>query len=243
MLNNKVSLESIGLNPKGEVYWNLRQDKLIEKAVRDGEGQLTAHGVFVTTTGSVPAVRRMIPFSSKHHLLRIKWWGQVNKGMTPETFAQIKAEVLGYLGAQDELYAQDLFCGADEEERLSIRVINQTAWHNAFAANMFIRPTEEELQTHEPQFTVLHAPHFDNIDKEKYGLNSNVFVLMNFEERLVLIGGTRYAGEIKKSIFSAMNFLLPQKGILTMHCSANAGPGNSAVFFGLSGTGKNHIEC
>ena len=145
--------------------------------------------------------------------------------MTPETFAQIKAEVLGYLGAQDELYAQDLFCGADEEERLSIRVINQTAWHNAFAANMFIRPTEEELQTHEPQFTVLHAPHFDNIDKEKYGLNPNVFVLMNFEERLVLIGGTRYAGEIKKSIFSAMNFLLPQKGILTMHCSANAGLG------------------
>jgi phosphoenolpyruvate carboxykinase (ATP) len=244
MPKSTVSLKTVGLMPKGEVYWNLYQDQLIEKAVAQGEGQLTAHGAFVATTGERTGRSANDKFLVQSDPSQDKiWWGDVNKPMTSETFSQIKEEVIGYLQTKETLYAQDLYCGADASERLSIRVINETAWHNAFAANMFIRPSDQELENHQPNFTVLHAPHFATIDKEKYGLNSSVFVLMNFEERLVLIGGTQYAGEIKKSIFSAMNFLLPQKGILTMHCSANAGPGNSAVFFGLSGTGKTTLSA
>ena len=221
MTKRMMELESLGLKFEGDAHWNLNQSVLIEKAVHQGEGSLTAHGVFVATTGERTGRSANDKFLVQSEPSQDKiWWGAVNKSMTPETFAQIKAETLNYLSQRNELYGQDLYCGADASERLQIRVITETAWHSAFAANMFIRPDAEALENHEPQFTVLHAPHFSNIDQEKYGLNSNVFVLLNFEERLVVIGGTQYAGEIKKSIFSAMNFLLPQKGILTMHCSA-----------------------
>src|ERR1700721_3142765 len=141
-----------------------------------------------------------------------------------------------------ELFVQDLFCGADPAYRLPVRIVNEYAWHNLFVRQLFLRPTVEELKKHHAEFTVIAAPDF-KADPQRDGVNSEVFILMNFTRRTVLIGGTSYAGEMKKSIFSAMNFLLPPRNVFPMHCSANVGRnGGSALFFGLSGTGKTTLS-
>ena len=235
-----------GLSPTGTTFWNLEWQALYDAAIRRGEGKLTAHGVLMAETGDrtgrSPNDKFVVKDDENGTLTRDIWWGDVNVPTTPEIFQKLSAKVRDYLSTRDELYVQDLFCGADLTERLPIRVITENAWHAAFARNMFVRPSVSEIESHVPEFTILHAPHF-HADPETDGTNSHVFVMISFEEKTVIIGGTEYAGEIKKSIFSIMNHLLPARGHLPMHCSSNTTGDNTAVFFGLSGTGKTTLSA
>jgi phosphoenolpyruvate carboxykinase (ATP) len=170
------------------------------------------------------------------------WWGN-NVPFPPEKFGLVHDEVRAYLNGQDELFARDVFAGADAKYRLNVRVVTPNAWQSLFAHNMFIEPDPDGFLNFEPDFTVLHAPELEAVPS-KHGTKSGTFIILNFAERLVLIGGTRYAGEIKKSIFTVLNHALPLRGVLSMHCSANAGKrGDVALFFGLSGTGKTTLSA
>jgi len=235
-------LSSYGITPSGDVYWNQDAPTLIELSVARGEGTYSAHKALVTETGErtgrSPNDKFIVDEASTSGDIN---WGDVNVSTDLDTFVRMLAKVVEHLSAQPSLFVQDLYCGADFSEALPIRVVNQNAWHNAFARNMFIRPSAEQLEHHTPEFTVLHAPHFEASPED--GLNSHCFVIVNYAAKEVIIGGTRYAGEIKKSIFSVMNLILPKKGILPMHCSANTNGENTAIFFGLSGTGKTTLSA
>ena len=240
-------LDNHGLSPSGDVHWNLEWRALYDAALRRGEGDLTAHGVLMAETGDRTGRSPNDKFVVKdgddtNPLTGDIWWGDVNVPTTPEIYQKLNAKVREYLSSRSELFVQDLHCGADSDERLAIRVVTENAWHSAFARNMFLRPSNEEIESHIPEFTILHAPHF-HADPAVDGTNSHVFVMISFEERTVIIGGTKYAGEIKKSIFSIMNHLLPGRGHLPMHCSSNTTGDNTAVFFGLSGTGKTTLSA
>ena len=234
-------LSESGILTNAKVYWNLDNISLIDLAVERNEGFLSSHGALVTETGErtgrSPNDKFIVDEATTNQDVN---WGDVNISTDRAVFDRLKVQVIEYLSARESLFVQDLYCGAEESEALPIRVINQNAWHNAFARNMFVRPTDEQLETHKPQFTVYHAPHFEANDED---LNSQCFVIVNYESGEVIIGGTRYAGEIKKSIFSVMNLILPKKGILPMHCSANTNGENTAIFFGLSGTGKTTLSA
>jgi len=235
-------LERHGIR-NANVYWNLTTPLLYEEAIRRREGRLAQGGPLVVRTGHhtgrSPNDRFIVrePTSEAHI-----WWGQVNRPLEVAHFDSLHRRMRAYLEGRD-LFVQDCFVGADTEYRLPIRVISESAWHALFARTMFIRPQPEELPGHVPAFTVLHAPRCHAVPEED-GTRSEVFIVMNFQARLVLIGGTEYAGEIKKSIFSVLNYLLPRQGVLSMHCSANEGPGGDvAIFFGLSGTGKTTLSA
>ena len=232
---------------KGQVHWNQEWQELYDAALRRKEGELTAHGVLQTVTGDrtgrSPNDRFIVKDESEKSHTKEVWWGDVNVPIEWEKYRQLRKDVQNYLQEQDELFIQNLFCGADSEERLGVQVITENAWHAAFARNMFIRPSSEEIDNgHLPFFTILHAPNF-HANPEFHGVNSEAFVIISFEESTVIIGGTRYAGEIKKSIFSIMNHVLPSRGHLPMHCSSNTTGENTAVFFGLSGTGKTTLSA
>ena len=235
------NLVESGIVTDATTYWNLDNLSLIELAVSRQEGFLTVDGALVTETGKrtgrSPKDKFIVNEPTTSQDVN---WGDINISTEKEVFDRLKKQVLEYLAQREELFIQDLYCGAEETEALSIRVINESAWHSAFARNMFVRPTSEQLESHNPQFTVYHAPRFEANDDD---LNSECFVIVNYELGEVIIGGTRYAGEIKKSIFSVMNLILPRKGILPMHCSANTNGENTAVFFGLSGTGKTTLSA
>ena len=235
------NLVESGIETDATAYWNLDNLSLIELAVSRKEGFLTVDGALVTETGKrtgrSPKDKFIVNEPTTSQDVN---WGDINISTEKEVFDRLKKQVLEYLSQREELFIQDLYCGAEESEALSIRVINESAWHSAFARNMFVRPTSEQLESHSPQFTVYHAPKFEADDDD---LNSECFVIVNYELGEVIIGGTRYAGEIKKSIFSVMNLILPRKGILPMHCSANTNGENTAVFFGLSGTGKTTLSA
>ena len=235
-------LSAHGLNCAGNIHWNLPVEELVEMAVSRQEGVFSAHKALVTETGErtgrSPNDKFIVDEPTTNSDVN---WGDVNISTDIETFTRMRAKVIDYLSAREDLFVQDLYCGADMSEALPIRVINQNAWHNAFARNMFIRPSKELLSSHAPEFTVFHAPHFEATKED--GLNSQCFVIVNYQAGEILIGGTRYAGEIKKSIFSVMNLILPKKGILPMHCSANTNGENTAIFFGLSGTGKTTLSA
>tara|TARA_B100000287_G_scaffold375673_1_gene376312 strand:+ start:639 stop:2231 length:1593 start_codon:yes stop_codon:yes gene_type:complete len=234
-------LSESGIDTDATVYWNLDNITLIDLAVERKEGYLTSEGALVTETGErtgrSPNDKFIVDEPTTNQDVN---WGDVNISTDVSVFNRLKGQVIDYLSQRDSLFVQDLYCGAEESEALPIRVINQNAWHNAFARNMFVRPTSEQLESHVPQFTVYHAPHFEANDD---ALNSQCFVIVNYQLGEVIIGGTRYAGEIKKSIFSVMNLILPKKGILPMHCSANTNGENTAIFFGLSGTGKTTLSA
>src|SRR5438874_12379219 len=226
------------------VYRNLHPAVLVEHSLRRGEGtRLAANGALVGWTGKRTGRSPKDKFTVKDAVTADKvFWGEVNQPFDAQKFEALYSRVLEYLKTRD-LYVQDLFAGADPQYRLPIRVINEFAWHNLFVRDLFIRPTEEELQTHAPEFTVIAAPTF-LADPQRDGTKSEVFILVNFSRRLVLIGGTHYAGEMKKSIFGVMNFLLPERDVFPMHCSANIGAdGVAALFFGLSGTGKTTLSA
>ena len=238
-----VGLGRHGIDNVNVVYWNLATPLLYEEALRRREGRLAHLGPLVVRTGQHTGRSPRDKFivrepSSEAHV----WWGDVNQPLEPGKFAVLRARLLAYLQDRD-LFVQDCFVGADPRYRVPIRVITETAWHSLFARNMFIQATPDELAVHSPGFTVIHAPSFHAVPDED-GTRSEVFIVVHFGERLILIGGTHYAGEIKKSVFSVLNFLLPQQNVLTMHSSANIGPdGTVAVFFGLSGTGKTTLSA
>jgi phosphoenolpyruvate carboxykinase (ATP) len=170
-------------------------------------------------------------------------WGKINQPYPPEKFDALLADVRTYLDKTVELFVQDLYAGADPAHRLAVRYVSPNAWHMAFVRNMFIRPEPSDLPTFDPNFTVLHAPEFQ-ADPAKHGTRSGTFIVLSFERRMILIGGTRYAGELKKAMFTVMNYFMPKEGVLSMHCSANTGPkGDTALFFGLSGTGKTTLSA
>ena len=238
-----TTLEAHGIVSSGTIHWNLETPTLVKISVERNEGILSAHGALVTETGDRTGRSPNDKFIVKEPEFENDInWGDVNVPTTLEVFEQLKAKVISHLSSREQLFVQDLFCGAEITEALPIRVINENAWHNAFARNMFIRPTEEQLVHHAPEFVVYHAPHF-TANPETDGVNSECFVIVNYASGEVIIGGTRYAGEIKKSIFSVMNLLLAKKGILPMHCSANTTGENTAIFFGLSGTGKTTLSA
>jgi phosphoenolpyruvate carboxykinase (ATP) len=224
------------------VHRNLTASVLVEHSLRRGEGRLASNGALVAETGSRTGRSPKDKFIVKDAITADKvHWGN-NQAMEPEKFEALYERVIDHL-KDKELFVQDLYAGADPAYRLPIRVINEYAWHNLFVRQLFIRPTKGELATHKPEFTVIAAPDFF-ADPKRDGTNSEVFILLDFSRHIVLIGGTRYAGEMKKSIFSVMNFLLPQRNVFPMHCSANIGrDGVSALFFGLSGTGKTTLSA
>jgi phosphoenolpyruvate carboxykinase (ATP) len=233
-----------GLAPRGAVHWNLVAPELIEAAVRRGEGTLADRGPFVAVTsphtGRSPNDKFVVREPGTEADVD---WGKVNQPIAPAHYAALKADVQAYLEGLDTLFVQDLYCGADPATRLSVRYILPNAWHAAFVRNMFIRPPLEELPGFAPNFTVYHAPEFQ-ASPERHGTRTGTFIVLNLAERTILIGGTRYAGELKKSMFTVMNYLLPKQGVLSMHCSANIGAqGDTALFFGLSGTGKTTLSA
>jgi phosphoenolpyruvate carboxykinase (ATP) len=225
------------------MHFNLHASSLVEHAVSRGEVQLAAKGAITGYTGQRTGRSPKDKFIVRDAITSDRVdWGAVNQAIEPDVFDSLYDRVTYFLKGR-ELFVQDLFCGTDPSYRLPIRIINQFAWHNLFVRQLFVRPSAEELQSHAPEFTVICAPDF-LADPERDGINSNAFILLNFTRRIVLIGGTAYAGEIKKCIFSAMNFLLPPRNVFPMHCSANVGQnGVTALFFGLSGTGKTTLSA
>ena len=232
-----------GLEPVGAIHWNLAAPELYEHALRRGEGILAEGGPFCTVTtphtGRSPDDKFVVrePGSSDQ-----VWWGKVNQPMEPEAFERLQADVVRHLNGR-EIFVRDLFVGADPSYRQAVRFVTPGAWHALFVYNMFLRPTAGDLAQFHPTFQVLHAPDF-HADPAVHGTASGTFIVINFAKKTILIGGTRYAGEMKKSIFTVMNYLLPQQGALPMHCSANVGEaGDVALFFGLSGTGKTTLSA
>ena len=244
-LKHKVGLEQHGIKNFKEVHWNLSTPDLYENIIRRSEGVLSHLGpICVETgehTGRAPNDKFIVQEPSSQENI---WWGKINREFTVEQFDALHSRVLAYLQGR-EIFVQDCCAGADPNHQLHIRVITETAWHSLFARNMFIKITDSlKLESHDPGFTVIHVPGFKAIPSID-GTNSEVFVIVDYGKQLVLIGGTSYAGEIKKSIFSVLNYMLPHKNkVLSMHCSANiGGKGDSAIFFGLSGTGKTTLSA
>jgi len=237
-------LERQGIETKAEIFANLGTAPLVEHAVRNGEGVLAADGPLVVETGKhtgrSAADKFIVRDEETEHTV---WWGNVNVPMEPENFAALKADFLAALAERDKLYVADLFGGSQAEHRVNVRVINELAWHSLFIRTLLVRPDEEQLAGFEPDYTIIDLPSF-RADPDRHGCRTSTVIAVNFSERLILIGGTAYAGEMKKSVFGILNYLLPAKGVMPMHCSANIGPdGKTAVFFGLSGTGKTTLSA
>ena len=237
------ALAGTGVAGTETIHANLLPPALIAHALRRNEGRLSADGAFIAVTGTHTGRSVQDKFVVEDPETRADiWWGKVNQPMAPERFAGLAARVRGWLGAKPELFTQDLYAGADPAHRVRVRLVTTNAWHALFARNMFIRPAAEELAGFQPDFTILHAPEFQ-ADPARDGCRSETVIALSFAAKTIVIAGTSYAGEIKKSIFTVMNWLLPAKGVLPMHCSANVGAkGDVALFFGLSGTGKTTLS-
>jgi len=240
---SSYGLENHGIHNYAAAHWNLGDSALYELAVTRGEGKIADGGPLVVLTGQHTG-------RSANDKLVVKepsseediWWGAVNKPHDAERFAGLHAKMLAYMQGK-ELFVQDSFAGANKDYSLPVRVVTETAWHSLFTRHMLIQPSSDDLKVFRPEFTILHAPGF-HASPEVDGTRSEVFVIINFGARLVLIGGTSYAGEIKKSVFSILNYLLPAQQVMPMHCSVNMGrEGDSAIFFGLSGTGKTTLSA
>ncbi len=217
--------------------------QLVEKVVNRNEGELSSTGAVKAETGKYTGRSPKDKFIVEEASIKDKIDWNSNQAISEESFLKLYNKVISYLKEKDELFVFKGFAGADEKSRLPIQVVNEYAWHNLFVHQLFIRPTEEELANHDAQFTVISAPTF-KADPAVDGTASETFIIISFEHKTVLIGGTEYAGEMKKSIFSIMNYLLPEQDILSMHCSSNVGKdGDVALFFGLSGTGKTTLSA
>ena len=236
-------LDACGIETSGHVHWNQSAASLYEAAVRSGEGRLGSDGPLVCLTGAhtgrSPRDKFLVKESSSESRID---WGTANRPLDERSFDQLHRDMAAHL-RDKTLYVLDAWAGADPTYRLPIRIVNELAWHNLFARNMFLPENDAQRQAvHVPAFTVLAAPSF-KADPARHHTRSEVFICVHFGKQLVLVGGTSYAGEIKKSIFTILNYLLPLRGVLPMHCSVNVGAdGDSAVFFGLSGTGKTTLS-
>lgn len=235
-------IQSFGINPS-KIHRNLSVDDLVKIAVDRKEGVINTTGSLSVNTGKYTGRSpddRFIVYDDKTH--NTVDWGKVNHQFPSGKFEKLLEKMKSFVNNK-ELYVFDGFVGADKDNRLPIRVINDHVWQSLFARNLFIRPTDEELENHTPEFTVLCINNFEAVPADD-GTESNVFIIIDLTRKIVLIGGTQYAGEMKKSMFSVMNFLLPEKGVFPMHCSANIGKNNdTALFFGLSGTGKTTLSA
>jgi phosphoenolpyruvate carboxykinase (ATP) len=235
-------ISEFGINPS-KIHRNLSPEELVSEAVSREEGVINSTGSLSVNTGKYTGRSPDDRFIVLDDITKDTVdWGKINHQFSSEKFAQILEKMKKFVN-EKELFVFDGFVGADKETRLPIRVINDHAWQSLFARQLFIRPSDEELQNHTPEFTVMCINEFESIP-DVDGTASNVFILIDLTRKIVLIGGTRYAGEMKKSMFGVMNFLLPQRGIFPMHCSANIGKDkDTALFFGLSGTGKTTLSA
>lgn len=231
-----------GIRPEGEVFWDLPTPVLIEHTLRRGEGVLSHRGPLVVETvpytGRSPKDKFIVRESTTESDI---WWGDINHPIETDVYETLYDRVTEHLSKQD-LYVQDVYAAADPQYRLSVRIVTESPWHAHFCRTMFRLPrtygAPDEPESFVPDFTIVHAPNFKAIP-ERDGTRSEVFIIISFSHKVLLIGGTSYLGEMKKSVFSVMNYLLPKAGVLSMHASANVGSaGDSAVIFGLSGTGK-----
>ncbi|MGB3805742.1 MAG: phosphoenolpyruvate carboxykinase [Erythrobacter sp.] len=238
------SLDSQGIKTDAEIHANLNTPALVEASVTAGEGALSKHGALVVETGKHTGRSANDKFIVRDETTEdTVWWGKVNKAMSPDHFAALKADFLKAVGEKDTLYVADLFGGSQPEHRVNVRVINELAWHNLFIRTLLVRPTRDELGDFAPEYTIIDLPSF-RADPERHGTRGETVIAVNLSEKLILIGGTKYAGEMKKSVFGILNYLLPAKGVMPMHCSANISEdGKTAVFFGLSGTGKTTLSA
>ncbi|MCK6450774.1 MAG: phosphoenolpyruvate carboxykinase [Alphaproteobacteria bacterium] len=240
---SRHGLDLVGIRNSPVAHWNLGVPALYEEAVRRREGIVADGGALAVRTGVYTGRSPKDKFfadepGSREHI----WWGSVNVAMPEERFAALHRRILAYLHGR-EVFVLDSYAGAEPDYRLKVRVVTETAWHSLFARNMFLRPPASELADFEPDFTIVQVPNFHCVP-EIDGTNSEVVIAVSFARRLVLIAGSHYAGEIKKSVFTILNYLLPARGVLPMHCSANTGPkGDTAIFFGLSGTGKTTLSA
>ncbi len=234
-------LDRLGFGSRVRVWMDLSPAELYEHAIRNGEAQIAAPGSLVAETGQHTGRSPKDKFLvGEGHLLDDAWWAG-NQRLSPSKFRGLLDKMVDFCVA-NEVYVQNLYACADPQYRLKVQVITEYAWHSLFAQNLFIRPPLKERVNFNPDFTVMALPSV-RADPKADGTHSETFVLLSFAKRMVIIGGTRYAGEIKKSIFTVLNYLMPEAGVMPMHCSANYGErGNSALFFGLSGTGKTTLS-
>ncbi|MCI6988035.1 MAG: phosphoenolpyruvate carboxykinase (ATP) [Campylobacter sp.] len=235
--------DSLGLENIKEIYHNLSYDEIFKHEVKNNEGRVSQNGTFMVDTGIFtgrsPKDKYFVKQDPSQKYIA---WGKTNKPISKELFDELLLKAKKQLSGK-EIYVQDAFCGSSLESRKSVRFITEVAWQAHFVKNMFIRPNEDELKNFTPDFVVYNACKCKNEDYEKHGLNSEVFVIFNIEDNVAVIGGTWYGGEMKKGIFSMMNYWLPLENKLSMHCSANLGKdGDTALFFGLSGTGKTTLS-
>jgi phosphoenolpyruvate carboxykinase (ATP) len=239
-----AGLDRQGIETRATLHWNLVTARLIETAVARGEGKLSADGPLVVETGLHTGRSAQDKFIVRDaETESTVWWGKSNKAMEPEHFAALKTDFLKALHGKEDLFVQDLFGGSQPDHRVRVRVINELAWHNLFIRTMLVRPAEHELKGFAADYTIIDLPSF-RADPARHGTRSETVIAVNFSEKLILIGGTKYAGEMKKSVFGLLNYLLPPTGVMPMHCSANMGAnGDTAVFFGLSGTGKTTLSA
>ena len=239
---SKNGLENQGLKNLTAVHWNYKPAALYEIALKRGEGELSSNGAMVCRTGEHTGRSAKDKFVVKDDITKDTVWWDNAKAMTPEQFDLLHADMLKHAEGK-ELFVQDLFGGADPVHRLPTRVITELCWHSLFIQNLLIEPAPEELDTFDPKFTIINLPSFQ-ADPAKYGCRTETVIACNFTKRIVLIAGTSYAGETKKSVFSMLNYELPGKNVMTMHCSINVGDDDdAAIFFGLSGTGKTTLSA
>jgi len=238
------SLEDLGIHNTKGVFWNLHPAELVEEAIKRGEGVLTDTGALMANTGKFTGRAPKDRFIVKDEITMDKvWWGDINTPFDADKFDQLFQKMVAFLDGR-KIYIRDAAAGADPNYRLNVRVIDTQAWHNLFCYNMFLRLEQDASEKFTPDFTILAIPEFQ-ADPAVDGTRHENFAIINFSRRMILVGGTGYAGETKKGVFSVLNFLLPdQKNVLSMHCSANMGKeGDTAIFFGLSGTGKTTLSA
>jgi len=243
-VNPKATLEIQGITGLGNVYYNFIEPALVEAAVSRGEGRLGKGGAFLCSTGQFtgrsPKDKFVVRTPSVEHTI---WW-ENNAPMAPDAFDRLEADMLAHMKGGD-YFVQDLYAGADPAHRLDVRVVTELAWHGLFIRHLLRRPDRAELDNFPPEWTIINCPSF-KADPAKHGCRTETVIALNFDKKRILIGNTAYAGENKKSVFTLLNYLLPEKGVMAMHCSANHAPGDlseTAVFFGLSGTGKTTLSA
>ncbi len=243
-VNPNCRLEDQGISGLGNVHYNMLEPALVEAAVSRGEGKLGLGGTFLVSTGAHTGRSPKDKFVVRSAAVEDSIWWDNNKPMDPEAFDRLHADMLDHMKGKD-YFVQDLFGGADPALRLDVRVVTELAWHGLFIRHLLRRPEAAELASFVPEFTIINCPGF-KADPARHGCRSETVIALNFEKKLILIANTAYAGENKKSVFTLLNYILPEKGVMPMHCSANhaiGNPSDSAIFFGLSGTGKTTLSA
>ncbi len=237
-------LDAQGFRTDAALHWNLTTAPLVEQSIARREGMLAKDGPLVVKTGKHTGRSAQDKFIVRDaQTENTVWWGKSNKAMSPDAFAALKADFMALLGTKQELFVQDLHGGSQPEHRVQVRVITEYAWHSLFIRTMLVRPEVAELARFVPDYTIIDLPSF-RADPARHGCRTETVIAVNYSDKLILIGGTEYGGEMKKSVFGLLNYLLPPQGIMPMHCSANIGPkGDTAIFFGLSGTGKTTLSA